>query len=154
MDYTQILENLYVGSFPRTAEDVDTLKDVGITAVLNLQTDDDEAYWNIDWQSLENHYQSLTIQVGRVPVRDFDPIDLHEKLPACVNTLADLISGGQTVYLHCTAGAGRSPTVAIAHLMWNRSWSLDEAVAHVLQRRPSCPNVRAIQLATRDLSEE
>ncbi|MDA2935243.1 dual specificity protein phosphatase family protein [Acidobacteria bacterium AH-259-D05] len=154
MDYTQILENLYVGSFPRTPEDVDTLKAANITAVLNLQTKDDEAYWNIDWHSLKNHYQSLTIEVRRVPVRDFDPIDLHEKLPACVNTLADLISGGQTVYLHCTAGAGRSPTVAIAYLTWNRGWSLAEAATHVQQRRPSCPNVRAIQLATRDLSEE
>ena len=154
MDYTQILENLYLGSFPKTPEDVDTLKAANITAVLNLQTTGDEAHWNIDWQALENHYQSLTIEVRRVPVRDFDPVDLQEKLPACVRELDDLFATGHTVYLHCTAGSGRAPTAAIAYLMWNRGWSLAEAATHVQQRRPCFPNVRAIQLAPRDLSEE
>jgi protein-tyrosine phosphatase len=121
MEYTQILENLYVGSFPRTPKDIDTLKAANITAVFNLQTKDDEAYWNIDWQSLHDHYQSQGIEVQRIPVRDFDPVDLQEKLPACVRELNDLLSTGHTVYLHCTAGAGRSPTAAIAYL-YVESW--------------------------------
>jgi hypothetical protein len=82
MDYTQILENLYVGSFPKTPEDIDTLKAANITAVFNLQTKDDETYWKINWQSLHDHYQSHEIKVQRIPVRDFDPMDLREKLPA------------------------------------------------------------------------
>ena len=135
MDYTQILEKLYVGSFPRTPEDVDTLKAATITAVLNFQTKDDEAHWNIDWKTLETHYAACDIQLHRVPVRDFDPFDLREKLPECVRGLDRLLAAGHAVYLHCTAGAGRSPTVAIAYLTWNRGLSLDEAVAHVQQRR-------------------
>ncbi len=154
MDYTQILENLYVGSFPKTPKDIDTLKAANITAVLNLQTKDGEEYWKINWQSLAAHYAACDIQLRRVPVRDLDPFDLREKLPECVRELDDLLATGHTVYLHCTAGSGRAPTAAIAYLTWKRGWSLAEAAAHVQQRRPSCPNVRAIQLTARDLSEE
>jgi len=155
MDYSQILSELFVGSHPRGGDEIDELKrETGISAVLNLQTDEDMRYFNLDWQTLEAHYAACRIELHRLPVRDFDPVDLREKLPACVRELNDLLSTGHTVFLHCTAGAGRAPTVAIAYLMWNRGWSLAEAVTHVQQRRPSYPNVKAIQLATRDLSEE
>jgi atypical dual specificity phosphatase len=154
MDYTQILENLYLGSFPKTPKDVDTLKAANITAVFNLQTKDDETYWNINWQSLHDHYQSHEIKVQRNAVRDFDPMELQEKLPACVRGLDRLLAAGHTVYLHCTAGANRAPTTAIAYLTWNRDWSLTEAATHVQQRRTCFPNVKAIQLALHDLSEE
>jgi hypothetical protein len=40
MDPSQILPNLFVGSYPRSPEDIDRLKqDFGITAVLNVQTE-------------------------------------------------------------------------------------------------------------------
>ena len=153
MKYTQILENLYVGSFPETSKDIDTLKAANITAVFNLQTKDDETYWKINWQSLHDHYQSHGIQVQRIPVRDFDPMDLQEKLPPCVRGLDRLLAAGHAVSLHCTAGSGRAPTVAITYLTWNRGWSLAEAATHVQERRPCFPNVKAIQLALHDLSE-
>ena len=42
IDYSQILPNLYVGTYPQKAEDIQELKDCcGVTAVLSLQTDED-----------------------------------------------------------------------------------------------------------------
>ena len=41
IDVSQILPNLFVGSFPKSTEDIDRLRREGITAVLNVQTDDD-----------------------------------------------------------------------------------------------------------------
>ena len=38
---------------------------------------------------------------------------------------------GRTVYAHCNVGLGRSPSVAIAYLVWRQRWNLDEAVEHV-----------------------
>jgi protein-tyrosine phosphatase len=52
----------------------------------------------------------------RVPVRDFDAAELRSKLPECVRNLDGLLSAGHLVYLHCTAGINRSPTVAMAFL--------------------------------------
>src|SRR5437870_4454461 len=118
MDFTRIIENLYIGSCPRTTKAIDTLQHTGITAVMNFQTDEDEACANIDWPGLEASYQTHGIRVRRIPVRDFDPEDLAKKLPQCVRILAELLDAGNTVYMHCTAGTGRSPTVAIAYLYW------------------------------------
>ena len=84
MDYSQILDKLYVGSRPKATSDIDTLKAAGVTAVLNLQNPGDVTHLNIDWQSLKKHYRSLSIVLHRVPVRDVDSKHLTEKLPASV----------------------------------------------------------------------
>jgi hypothetical protein len=152
MDYHRIAPKLYVGSRPETVSDIEHLKrEVGVTAVLNLQTDDDIRYFKLDWDSMVSCYQACGIAVHRAPVRDFDPADLQDKLPACVSVLGTLLESGHTVYLHCSAGAGRSPTVAIAYLCWRSAWDLDRAVAHVVQCRPCSPNTDAIRLATRTI---
>lgn len=149
MDYHRIVSKLLIGSHPESAEEIERLKrETGVTAVLNLQTDDDMRYFKLDWASLLNYYKSCGIELCRVPVRDFDAVDLQHKLPACVSALNDLLESGHTVYLHCSAGAGRAPTVAIAYLFWRHGWGLDQAVAHVMQCRPCSPNLEAIRLAS------
>lgn len=149
MDFHRILPKFFIGSYPESADDIERLKrETGVTAVLNLQTDDDMRYFKLDWDSLLRHYESRGIEVRRVPVRDFDAVDLQRRLPACVSTLNHLLESGHTVYLHCSAGAGRSPTVAIAYLFWRCGWSLDQALAYVTQCRPCSPNVKAIRLAS------
>ena len=145
MDYNRIHPNLYVGSCPKTLRDINVLNEIGVTAVLNLQTSDDERYVKIAWNALEKSYKSCGIKVRRVPVRDFDPEDLEEKLPACVRELRDLLSTGHVVYLHCTAGCGRSPTVAIAYLAWERGIALADACDYVHSRRDCSPTVEAIR---------
>jgi atypical dual specificity phosphatase len=83
----------------------------------------------------------------RLPIRDFDPVDLRAKLPAAVRALRALLLAGYTVYLHCSAGTGRSPTVAIAYLHRVLGWDLGRAVAYVQRRRYCIPNPDAIRLA-------
>jgi protein-tyrosine phosphatase len=149
MDYHRIVSKLLIGSHPESAGAIERLKrETGVTAVLNLQTDDDMRYFKLDWDSLLNCYKSCGIELHRLPVRDFDAVDLQQKLPACVSALNDLLESGHTVYLHCSAGAGRSPTVAIAYLFWRHGWGLDQALAHVMQCRPCSPNLEAIRLAS------
>ena len=149
MDYHQILPSLFVGSHPGNTEDIETLRQKGISAVLNLQTDSDMQHFKLDWDSLRTHYQACGIQLRHVPVRDFNSVDLQDRLPSCVSVLNDLISSGHIVYLHCSAGTGRSPSVAIAYLAWCCRWDLDAAAAHVEQCRPCAPNMEAIRLAMR-----
>ncbi|HXG52826.1 MAG TPA: dual specificity protein phosphatase family protein [candidate division Zixibacteria bacterium] len=151
MDYHRIVSRLFVGSYPENAAEIERLRrESGVTAVLNLQTDDDMRHFGLDRDSLLDCYRSCGIELRRIPVRDFDAVDLRDKLPACVSALNDLLESGHTVYLHCSAGAGRSPTVAIAYLSWRRGWELDRAVAHVTQCRPCFPNIEAIRLCSPD----
>lgn len=46
--------------------------------------------------------------------RDFDAFDLRMRLPAVVSILHKAInSNGGVTYIHCTAGLGRAPAVAV-----------------------------------------
>jgi protein-tyrosine phosphatase len=150
MDFDQVLPNIFVGSHPRSNEDIDTLKAVEISAVLNLQTDEDFRRLNVDWNSLDAHYWALGIGVRRVPIRDFDANDLRGKLPQAVEALDELVKARQTVYVHCSGGVNRSPSTIIAYLCWIERWSLQDAADHV-QKQHSCdPVMEAIRGAIWD----
>ncbi len=50
MQLSQVLPQLFVGSCPTNTDDINHLKaDYGITAILNLQTDHDFDYCDLDW---------------------------------------------------------------------------------------------------------
>ena len=151
MEVDQILPQVLVGACPRNGEDVNSLKtDFGITAVLNVQTEEDFAYWGIEWHEMEAAYRQCGVELRRVPVPDFNPEELRRRLPACVQALDELLRAGHTVYVHCSAGVNRSPSTVVAYLHWVQGMALDEAVSFVTQRRSCDPYVEAIRLATED----
>lgn len=151
MDFDKIVARVFVGSSPLSGDDIRQLRQgCGITAVLNLQTDEDFAFWGIDWPTLERCYRECRMEVRRVPVRDFDPDDLRRRLPECVAALAELLRAGHTVYVHCSAGVNRSPSTVVAYLHWVEGWRFDEAVTHVTTHRACDPYVQSIWLATQD----
>jgi protein-tyrosine phosphatase len=115
-----------------------------------LQTDHDFDYCDLDWGRIESRCNELGIAVRRIPVRDFDGEDLRRKLSQCVQALDILLKNGQTVYIHCNVGMGRSPSVAIAYLVWRQSWNLDDAIEHVTRCRSCSPNIEAIVQAGSD----
>ena len=140
IDYDQILPNLYVGTYPETLEDIQELKvHSGVTAVLSLQSDEDLRDRGIDWPAMEQSYKKLGLEVQRVPLLDFDPEDQRQHLPEAVSALARLLAAGHIVYLHCNAGTGRSPLVAMAYLHWYRKMGRKQAIKHVRDRRFSVP---------------
>ncbi|KAL5974736.1 hypothetical protein ACLOJK_031407 [Asimina triloba] len=120
MNYTHITDNLIVGSQPQKPEDIDNLKqEENVAYILNLQQDKDIEYWGIDFESIVKRCKEVGIRHMRRPARDFDPDSLRNGLPKAVSSLEWAISEGNGgVYVHCTAGLGRAPAVAIAYLFW------------------------------------
>jgi hypothetical protein len=150
LTYAQILPRLFIGSHPRTIEDIERLRrEAGITAVLNIHTDDDMRAVRVDFPPLEAHYQSCSIVLRRVPMVE-EQVELRAKLCQCIQALSELLAEGHTVYLHCTAGIGRAPTVAIGYLHTCLGWELDEAIEHVKSLRQCAPHVEALRLALGD----
>ncbi len=150
MDYAQILSNLCIGPHPQAIEDIEMLRQGSrVTAVLNLQTDEDMRARKIPWESLGAHYRTCGIELCRVPVQD-EVAALQQRLPDCVRALDQLLRARHSVYLHCTFGVGRSPTVAIAYLHWYLGWGLDAAATYVKQLRPCTPSLEIIQLTMWD----
>ncbi|CAK9323919.1 unnamed protein product [Citrullus colocynthis] len=155
MNYTVIADNLIVGSQPQKPEDINFLKEEeGVAYILNLQQDKDVEYWGIDLQSIIERCKELGIHHMRQPAKDFDPDSLRNGLPKAVSLLEWAISEGKgKVYVHCTAGLGRAPAVAIAYLYWFCRMNLNTAYEALTSKRPCGPNKRAIRGATYDLSK-
>ena len=150
LTYAQILPNLFIGSHPRTIEDIERLRrEAGITAVLNIHTDNDMRAVDLDFPPLESHYKASTVVLRRSPMIE-EQIELRAKLCAAIEALDELLDEGHIVYLHCTAGIGRAPTVAIGYLHNCLGWELDDAVAHVKLRRQCAPHLEALRLALAD----
>lgn len=149
--YSFILEDLIVGSQPRSPQDIDHIAEsLGCTAILNLQQDKDLAYWGVDINALRARCEQHGVQLLRCPARDFDPHSLRATLPASVRVLDEALRRGR-VYVHCTAGLGRAPAVAIAWLYWCGGMQLDEAYSYLTEVRPCGPKRDAVRGATYDL---
>jgi atypical dual specificity phosphatase len=155
IDYNEILLHLYVGTCPYSRVDIGELKDrLGVTAVLNLQTDEDLRERGIHWRAMTKAYRKSGIEPHRVPLRDFDYNHQKEHLPDAVRALDRLLSANHTVYLHCNAGVGRSPLVAMAYLHGCRKMGLEEAIRHVRERRPCSPYEELLEGGPRSCGQE
>ena len=97
INFAALSDALLVGSYPQTPEDVLHLKGLGITAVLNVQSDADLAMRAIRWDLFEKFYAAQGILALRSPITDFDPDDLFEKLDFAMTTLDGLLRAGRKV---------------------------------------------------------
>lgn len=155
MNYTLITDNLIVGSQPQKPEDIDHLKtEENVAYILNLQQDKDIEYWGINLRSIKDRCKQLGVLHMRRPAMDFDPNSLRNILPKAVSSLEWALSEGRgKVYVHCTAGLGRAPAVAIAYMFWFCGMDLNTAYETLTSKRPCGPNKRSIRGATYDLAK-
>jgi protein-tyrosine phosphatase len=141
----QVRPHLLFGSAPQGREDVEELARRGVTAVLCLQTDDDLAQYGLRWSAFEGWYAHRGIITRRVPILDFSPDAIIAHLDETLGALAALLNDGHTVYVYCSAGLNRSPTIVIAHLVRAEGRSLAEARDVVATARPAVqPYERAL----------
>lgn len=145
MDWTRVSTDLYVGSCPETEDDLDVLAELGVGVVVNLQTDDDMAEHSMPWEVLAELYAARGFEVVRVPMVDGVYGSVLGGLPVAVEEVGERLRDGWSVYLHCTWGVNRAPTVAIGCLAVYEAMSVDEAAAHVTELRPCRPYVGAVE---------
>ncbi|HLC14881.1 MAG TPA: dual specificity protein phosphatase family protein [Thermodesulfovibrionia bacterium] len=139
MRYTEVIDRLYVGSCPLVPKDIKELKKMGITAVMNLQTDADMLYWRIDWDKMTRTYEKSDIKVYRYPIRD-------EKLEEGISLLDSILAEEHKVYLHCNAGLNRSPTMAVGYLVKKMRISRHDAARLIMSRYYCEPYLDIIRL--------
>ncbi|GJP54195.1 hypothetical protein CLOM_g13292 [Closterium sp. NIES-68] len=154
--YTRVHPKIIVGSQPQTPADIDRLKtSEDVQVILNLQQDHDITYWGIDIDSIIRRCRDLSVQHFRCPAVDFDPHSLRRELPRMVAVIAKAVAEGKTVYVHCTAGLGRSPAAVITYLFWfsEPQVDLNSAYERVTSLRPCGPKKDAIRGATYDLAK-
>lgn len=139
LTFTELDEHLVVGSGPTCADDVTTLADRGVAAVVSLQTDADLGARGLIWEIFWRLWVSRGVVATRVPIVDFDKRDLLRHLDVAVDAIDLHVRQGARVYVHCTAGLNRSPSAIIAWLMLHRGMALDAATAWLMDRHEAVP---------------
>jgi protein-tyrosine phosphatase len=140
-----ITDLLLVGEYPRIS-DIEWLKgEFRITAIQNLQDDEDLRINGIDVIGLREACLQHQIKLVRTPIRDGSSDDMAARLSEALQSLQELLEGSERVYLHCNAGLNRAPTLAIAWLRASAGMSLNEAVAHVKKRRACGPFMTVLE---------
>lgn len=151
MHFDRVPPNMFIGPYPQTAADVDAMAKGGVTAVFNVQTDEDFKHRAIQWKLLMDRYKKHDIKVVRYPIRDFDRDSLRARLHGATHALDDLLQTGRQVYIHCTAGMGRAPACAVSYLCWVEKMALVDAVAYVKKyRKVAVPNVPVLEQALQE----
>jgi len=134
-DVAEISDNLLIGEYP-TPDDAAWLKStLQVTAVVCLQDDSDLASKFIRLADLRRAYEAEGVDFHHIPIIDGDATSIRTALDGVVALVHSLIGGGRRVYVHCSAGMNRAPTVAIAYLHVHAAMPLDDARRLVKERR-------------------
>ena len=132
-----VTPDLFVGPAPTSVEDVERLAALGISRLLSLQTDRDLAARGLHWNTLWGLLMARGIRAERQPIIDFDNKDFARHLGAAVDMLDELVQpdvATPRVYVHCTAGINRSPSVILAWLA--RENGMDAAKSLLAKAHP------------------
>ena len=137
LSYCDLGSGIFLGACPRGGDHAVFLRgELEVDVVINLQTDEDFRALGLRWESMWRALVSQRLNVLRVPIRDLDARDLATKLGDAVDTVAETLEMDNRIYLHCTVGINRSPTVAIATLAGPLGMGYEKALEHVRACRP------------------
>jgi len=152
-DVSEILPDLWIGRALRSPEDTARLKtELGVTAVVTLETDRDLDAAGVTWNAVREQYRALGIEVYRAEIEGDWPAAIIVLMRRAMKLVRRLIQNGHMVYLHCTAGVNRSPTVALMYLTLVEAIPVEEALATVQLRRPQAKPYEDVVVVLRALA--
>lgn len=105
---------------------VDRMSAAGVRAVVNTC---------VEYGGPTRGYAKYGIEQLHIPTLDFTPPCL-EDIERAVEFVEAHRSRGETVYIHCKAGRGRSATIALCWLVAHRGMTAQAAQAHLESVRP------------------
>ena len=132
--YADVHDDLIVGAYPVDAHDVATVRQLGVTRVLNLVEDDE--YEPGERAEVEQALAGAGIVEARLSLIDYGHLPA-DQLEAAVQQVVGWLDAGERVYLHCRAGWQRSAAVAAGAVAIHTGVDIEAALAQVQRRKPS-----------------
>lgn len=123
--WDRVDDHVVLGALP-FASDVPRLAAEGVRAAVNTCE---------EYAGPAAEYARAGINQLRIPTTDFNPPRL-EDLERAVAYIRERAERGESVYVHCKAGRGRSVTVVLCWLVESQRLTPDEALEYVRARRP------------------
>ena len=118
-DIDKITDKIYLGD------------DEGALKIKNFETEKINNVLSIT-DSPPNYPEELKINHKTVNLKDCLTINIIPFLKECI----DFIENSDKIYVHCSCGISRSPTIVIAYLMWKTHSSFVQVYNFVQKRRP------------------
>lgn len=137
---------IVVGSYPKSAADMQRLRENNITAIFSIQSERD-----FKSHGLTPHYVTLLCQQYGLKYRRYSILDMNNddfvsKAEGGVRVMRELLREGERVYVHCSAGIYRSPQMIALYLTLFERYSLEQAVAAVKENHPYAkPNWKVVR---------
>lgn len=122
LSYSRVTPEIYVGPQFRLGGK-QLLEREGVHYSVNMRVEFDDAEHGL---ALANYCHLPTVD---------DTPPTIEDMNRGIEFITDAVSSGGKVYIHCSAGVGRAPTMAAAYFL-SKGHTLDEAVAMIKQVRP------------------
>ena len=123
--WIRIDERIIIGAFPLRSV-VPDLRTEGVRAVVNMCN---------EYDGPTQSYAELGITQLRLQVVDFVSPTL-EHIDKAIDFMNAHANRGESVYVHCKAGRGRSGTVVLCWLIQAKEMSPNQAQELLLEKRP------------------
>lgn len=136
--WSKLTDNIYLGAMPlKNRKHIDKIVKLDVKAILSINEDYEfkkQLFANpvkpIDWK--KRHISFL-----RIPSPDLKPVKVAH-LAQAVDYVEKKVRSGKKVFIHCTAGRGRSVSAAICALVRTEGFTLKRSIQHVTQCRRQC----------------
>jgi predicted protein tyrosine phosphatase len=119
--------NIYIGGY-LAAANADFVKKNGITRIVKMFADD-KSYPG-------GYHRHPGVKYLVVDAEDVPDYDIRPGVMAALPFIQEGLKNGERILVHCHAGVSRSSTIVLLHLMINRGFSLDDALARLKIVRP------------------
>ena len=123
-----LINELAIGTAPKTSKDLLKLRDEGIENILSLCTSQEAD----SPETVEEMFRFY-----RFPLYDHKSniLPTIEQINQSIDLLSKLINLG-TVYIHCLAGMERSPLICLGYLIREKGLTLQQALDYMMQVHP------------------
>ncbi len=140
--WNPITRHIIVGGIPLKTEnhDMELINYYNVRYVLSILNEYEFESTLMNCPVQPHEWADLNINQQIIRSNDFEAMSfqsIHEGvqyLEACIAKISDR---NETIYVHCKAGHGRSPTVVICYLMKSLNIDYDQAYKIVYLKRPS-----------------
>lgn len=154
INFDLIQSGIIVGSAPNSQEDVSKLKQLKITSIICLQSDQDFCDRAVDWPTMQALYGDHELSAYRYPILDFDEVDLGNKVAEPIKKLHALRLDNEKVYIHCNAGICRAPAVVLGYLCHYEGMTIESALRQIrIAREVANPFKSAVKKALTNMAE-
>eukprot|EP00928_Gymnodinium_smaydae_P043989 TRINITY_DN29381_c0_g1_i1.p1 TRINITY_DN29381_c0_g1~~TRINITY_DN29381_c0_g1_i1.p1 ORF type:complete len:353 (-),score=46.39 TRINITY_DN29381_c0_g1_i1:83-1090(-) len=139
----KVTSQIFIGSCPRQISHLDELKKIGVTTVVNFQTDEDckrncVAGIGMDEEPLTvaREYEKRGIEYIWLPTYDMSCDGRAMMLPHASHLFSSLLQRGHVIYSHCNAGVGRSVSAVCGYFVFCLGLSERQMQHAIARARP------------------